>query len=53
MLSVAEPNIRELITFLMNQQAIDMMIAALTEVPLASVRELHIRLALPQARSRA
>jgi aspartyl-tRNA synthetase len=47
MLLADEPNIREVICFPMNQQAMDLMMAAPNEVPEAKLRELHIRLALP------
>ncbi len=41
------PNIREVVTFPMNQQAQDLMMQAPSEVPPERLRELHIRLALP------
>ena len=47
MLLADEPNIREVITFPMNQQAIDLMMSAPAEVPPERLRELHIRLAPP------
>jgi aspartyl-tRNA synthetase len=47
MLLADEPNIREVITFPMNQQAVDLMMDAPTEVPLEKLRELHIALRLP------
>ena len=42
MLLADEPNIREVITFPMNQQAVDLMMDAPTEVPAEKLRELHI-----------
>ena len=50
MLLADEPNIREVITFPMNQQAVDLMMDAPTELPAEKLRELHIGLRLPQAR---
>ncbi len=50
MLLADEPNIREVITFPMNQQAVDLMMDAPTEVPPEKLRELHIGLRLPPAR---
>jgi aspartyl-tRNA synthetase len=47
MLLADEPNIREVITFPMNQQAVDLMMDAPTEVPPEKLRELHIALKLP------
>jgi aspartyl-tRNA synthetase len=47
MLLADEPNIREVITFPMNQQAVDLMMDAPTEVPAEKLRELHIGLRLP------
>jgi aspartyl-tRNA synthetase len=43
-----EQNIREVIAFPMNQQAQDLMMAAPSEVTDAQLRELHIRLDLPE-----
>ncbi|ABB24180.1 aspartate--tRNA ligase [Pelodictyon luteolum] len=43
-----EQNIREVIAFPMNQQAQDLMMAAPSEVTGAQLRELHIRLDLPE-----
>jgi aspartyl-tRNA synthetase len=45
------PNIREVIAFPMNQQARDLMMQAPATVPPERLRELHIRLDLPPARS--
>jgi aspartyl-tRNA synthetase len=45
------PNIREVIAFPMNQQARDLMMQAPAAVPPERLRELHIRLDLPPARS--
>jgi hypothetical protein len=42
MLLADEPNIREVITFPMNQQAVDLMMDAPTEVPAEKLRELHL-----------
>ena len=47
MLLADEPNIREVITFPMNQQAVDLMMDAPTEVPPEKLRELHIGVRLP------
>ena len=50
MLLADEPNIREVICFPMNQQAMDLMMDAPTEVPAEKLRELHIGLRLPPPR---
>ena len=50
MLLADEPNIREVICFPMNQQAVDLMMEAPTEVAADKLRELHIGLRLPGAR---
>jgi aspartyl-tRNA synthetase len=47
MLLADEPNIREVITFPMNQQAQDLMVGAPAEVPEHRLRELHLRVHLP------
>jgi aspartyl-tRNA synthetase len=47
MLLADTPNIREVVTFPMNQQAQDLMMQAPSEVPPERLRELHIRLELP------
>src|SRR6185312_8573017 len=47
MLLADEPNIREVITFPMNQQAVDLMMDAPAEVPAEKLRELHIGVRLP------
>jgi aspartyl-tRNA synthetase len=47
MLLADEPNIREIITFPMNQSAVDLMMDAPAEVPAEKLRELHIGLRLP------
>ena len=47
MLLADEPNIREIITFPMNQSAVDLMMDAPAEVPVEKLRELHIGLRLP------
>jgi aspartyl-tRNA synthetase len=50
MLLADEPNIREIITFPMNQSAVDLMMEAPAEVPAEKLRELHIGLRLPPPR---
>jgi aspartyl-tRNA synthetase len=50
MLLADEPNIREVIAFPMNQQAQDLLMGAPAEVDARRLRELHIRLDLPQAK---
>jgi aspartyl-tRNA synthetase len=50
MLLADEPNIREIITFPMNQSAVDLMMDAPAEVPAEKLRELHIGLRLPPAK---
>ena len=50
MLLADEPNIREVITFPMTQQAEDLLMQAPAPVDPARLRELHIRLDLPQAK---
>jgi aspartyl-tRNA synthetase len=50
MLLADEPNIREVICFPMNQQAVDLMMDAPTELPPEKLRELHIALRLPPAK---
>jgi aspartyl-tRNA synthetase len=47
MLLADEPNIREVITFPMNQQAMDLMMSAPAEVPAERLREVHIRVHMP------
>ena len=47
MMIADEPNIREVITFPMNQSAMDLMMEAPTELPTEKLRELHIGLKLP------
>jgi len=47
MLLADEPNIREIITFPMNQSAVDLMMDAPAEVPAEKLRELYIGLRLP------
>ncbi len=47
MLLADEPNIREVITFPLNQRAEDLLMQAPSEVPPARLKELHIRLDLP------
>ena len=51
MLLADTPNIREVVAFPMNQQAQDLMMRAPAEVPPERLKELHIRLALPPAKS--
>ncbi|MBM3217295.1 MAG: aspartate--tRNA ligase [Candidatus Rokubacteria bacterium] len=53
MLLAGETNIREVIAFPMNQQAQDLLMQAPSEVPPERLRELHIRLALPERRADA
>jgi len=50
MLLAEEPNIREVIAFPMNQQAVDLMMEAPTEAAPERLRELHLALRLPQAK---
>jgi aspartyl-tRNA synthetase len=45
------PNIREVIAFPMNQQARDLMMQAPAPIPPGRLKELHIRVDLPSARS--
>ncbi len=49
MLLADEPNIREVILFPMNQQAEDLMMGAPAEVSARQLRELHVRVILPEA----
>jgi aspartyl-tRNA synthetase len=51
MLLADTPNIREVVAFSMNQQARDLLMQAPAPVSLERLRELHIRLDLPPARS--
>jgi aspartyl-tRNA synthetase len=48
MMLAEEPNIREVIAFPMNQQAQDLLMGAPAEVDAQRLKELHIRLALPE-----
>ena len=48
MLLCNEPNIREVVLFPMNQQAEDLLMSAPSEVSSKQLRELHIRLNLPE-----
>jgi aspartyl-tRNA synthetase len=50
MLLAEEPNIREVIAFPMNQQAVDLMMEAPTEAAPERLRELHLALRPPQAK---
>jgi aspartyl-tRNA synthetase len=50
MLLADTPNIREVITFPMNQQARDLMMGAPTPIPPERLRELHLRLVTPGER---
>jgi aspartyl-tRNA synthetase len=52
MLLAEEPNIREVVAFPMNQKAEDLLMQAPAEVPEARLKELHIRLALPPAKTK-
>jgi aspartyl-tRNA synthetase len=47
MLLADEPNIREIVAFPMNQQAVDLLMQAPNAVEAARLKELHIRLELP------
>jgi aspartyl-tRNA synthetase len=51
MLLADEPNIREVVTFPLNQQAQDLMMNAPATVDAARLQELHIRVALPVRKS--
>ncbi|MEE9251683.1 MAG: aspartate--tRNA ligase [Alphaproteobacteria bacterium] len=51
MLLAEEPNIREVIPFPMNQQAQDLLMGAPAAVDEARLKELHIRLDLPQRKN--
>ena len=53
MLLAEEPNLREVVAFPMNQKAEDLLMQAPAEVPEARLKELHIRLALPVAKSKS
>ena len=48
MLLCGEENLREVVLFPMNQRAEDLMMGAPSEVTPKQLRELHIRLALPE-----
>jgi len=48
MLLAGEENLREVVLFPMNQRAEDLMMGAPSEVSPKQLRELHIRLALPE-----
>jgi aspartyl-tRNA synthetase len=48
MLLCGEQNLREVVLFPMNQQAEDLLMGAPSEVSAKQLKELHIRLALPQ-----
>jgi aspartyl-tRNA synthetase len=48
MLLCGEQNLREVVLFPMNQQAEDLLMGAPSEVSPKQLKELHIRLALPQ-----
>jgi aspartyl-tRNA synthetase len=52
MLLADEPNIREIVAFPMNQQAIDLLMQAPNAVDAARLKELHIRLELPAEKKR-
>ncbi|MGH6866885.1 MAG: aspartate--tRNA ligase [Methyloceanibacter sp.] len=51
MLLCGEENLREVVMFPMNQQAEDLLMGAPSEVSLKQLQDLHIRLALPKAKS--
>ena len=53
MLLAEEPNLREVVAFPMNQKAEDLLMQAPAEVPDARLKELHIRLALPTAKTKS
>jgi aspartyl-tRNA synthetase len=53
MLLAGAENIREVIAFPLNQQAQDLMMNAPSEVSARQLRELHLRLALPETRQTA
>jgi aspartyl-tRNA synthetase len=53
MLLADTPNIREVIAFPLNQQAQDLLMQAPAAVPLARLKELHLNVVLPPARSKA
>jgi aspartyl-tRNA synthetase len=49
MLLCGEQNLREVVLFPMNQQAEDLLMGAPSEATAKQLRELHIRLALPES----
>ena len=51
MLLCNEPNIREVVLFPMNQRAEDLMMGAPAEATPKQLRELHIRLNLPEKKA--
>jgi aspartyl-tRNA synthetase len=51
MLLCEEPNIREVVLFPMNQRAEDLMMGAPAEATPKQLRELHIRLNLPEKKA--
>jgi aspartyl-tRNA synthetase len=53
MLLADEPNIREIVAFPMNQQAVDLLMQAPNGVDSARLKELHIRLDLPPEKRKA
>ncbi len=53
MLLADEPNIREIVAFPMNQQAVDLLMQAPNGVDAARLKELHIRLDLPPEKRKA
>jgi aspartyl-tRNA synthetase len=52
MLIAGEPNIREVIAFPFNQQAQDLMMNAPGEVDSKQLRELHLKVVLPEAKTK-
>jgi len=52
MLLAGEENLREVVLFPMNQKAEDLLMGAPSEATMKQLRELHIRLNLPDAKSR-
>ncbi len=53
MLLADEPNLREIVAFPMNQKAEDLLMQAPAEVPEGRLKDLHIRLALPDTKTKS
>jgi aspartyl-tRNA synthetase len=51
MLLAGEENLREIVLFPMNQRAEDLLMGAPSAVTMKQLRELHIRLNLPEAKT--